>query len=861
MTCAACSARVERAVGALEGVDSCEVNLLLGTMSVTGEAQDSEIISAVVKAGYGIKDAAFAQGGEPTDKGKDEEEYLREQRRNRHRFAIRLISSATLLLFLMYVSMGHVMWGFPLPQLFASNPVGIGLLQLVISSIILVINKHFFINGVRGIVNRAPNMDTLVALGSGASFIYSLAALFAMTVSVAEGDSEGAMALLHGLYFESAAMILVLITVGKLLEAIAKGRTTSAIRELMLLTPPEATVERDGAEVRIPTAELKVGDIMIVRQGENISADGEVVFGEGSINEAMLTGESLPVDRSVGAEVFGGTTLLSGYLKVRVLKVGEDTALSEIVRMVKDASGSKAPVAKIADKVSGIFVPAVMTVAIITAAVWLLLGAEVGYALSRGVSVLVISCPCALGLATPVAIMVGSGVGARCGLLFKNATALEMTGRIRTVVLDKTGTVTEGKPYVSAVMAESVTAEELVARAAALEKMSEHPLARAIVEDAENHELLDRYEAEDFSATPGGVSGLIEGKRYFCGNLSFTEKNLSGEVPRELCRYVEDFSSFAQTPLILSDGEEILGIISLADKVKADSAPAVRSLRKMGLRVVMLTGDNERCAASVASRVGIEEYRAEVLPKDKADIVRELQAEGRVCMVGDGINDAPALTTADVGMAIGAGAHIAIDAADVVLAGGELTGVLDAIRLGRRTLKNIYLNLFWAFCYNIVGIPLAAGAFTSLLGWSLSPMFGALAMSLSSFLVVTSSLSINLFSPTRYKKTKENSKENVNNSLNNSDKEELKDDTDAFENDNNEEENNTMEFEFTIRIEGMMCPHCSGRVKAVLEGFDYVKSADVSHERGDATVIATEGYDIDELEAAIENAGYKVIHG
>lgn len=839
MTCAACSARVERAVSSLRGVDSCQVNLLLGAMSVSGEVSDGEIISAVRAAGYGIQRSNISAVGS------DDDGYIEEQRRARRGVTVRLIGSSVLLLLLMYVSMGHNMWSFPLPALFVENPLVLGLIQLILSASILVINRVFFINGAGAILKLAPNMDSLVALGSGASFVYSVCLLFLMADASVKGDSVRAMELLHGLYFEAAAMILVLITVGKLLEAVAKGRTTNAIKELMLLAPKRVTVEREGKEAVIPSSALTVGDIMILRRGESAAADGVVVFGNGSIDEAMLTGEPLPVDKAEGSGIYSGTTLLSGYLKIKAERVGEETALSEILRTVKDAASGKAPVAKVADRVSGFFVPAVMAIAILTAAVWLILGAEIGFALSRGVSVLVVSCPCALGLATPVAIMVGSGVGARHGILFKTASALEMTGRIKTVVLDKTGTITDGKPSVNRIYPLSENEDEVAALASAIEKMSEHPLGAAIVAYANERGLCDRYCAQDFSAQLGGVSAKIGDSRVVCGSLGFV-RNMIGEArAKEISATVEELSSKGNTPLILCRENTALGIISISDSIKPESRDAVAALHRMGVRTVMLTGDNEGCASAVAAEIGIDEYIAGAFPRDKAEAVKKFSLESEVLMVGDGINDAPALTSAQVGMAIGAGANIAIDSADAVLVGGRLTGVVDAIRLGRRTLKNIYLNLFWAFCYNIVGIPLAAGVFEGLLGWSLSPMFGALAMSLSSFLVVSSSLSINLFRPMRADSLTESK---VNNNIQNTSK-----------SDKTGKGNDKMEKVMILNINGMMCPHCSSRVREALEKIDGVAYADVSHERGDAAIHLDKEVDLEVLVACVENAGYKIV--
>ncbi len=836
MSCAACSSRVERAVSVLADVEHCEVNLLLGTLTVLGDEAEENIVSAVIAAGYAIAspkaDVADASSrrkiGTPS-------------------YVSRLISSVPLLLLLMYISMAHNMWQAPLPSSIEHAPQVIGIIQLLLSGAVIIINRNFFINGAKAAFKLSPNMDTLVALGSGVSFLYSTVKLAVMTVKVSNGDASGAAAELHGLYFESAAMILVLISVGKLLEGIAKGKTTSAIEELMLLTPKMATVEKDGAEYTVNTSELAVGDIVIVRQGEHISADGTVIFGEGTVNEASLTGESLPQEKSAGSEVYSGTVLLSGYLKVRAERVGDGTAVSEILKTVREAAGSRAPVAKAADKVCGVFVPAVIIIATVTFAVWLALGSGIGYALSCAVSVLVISCPCALGLATPVAVMVGSGVGAKNGILYKNAEALELCGKVKTVVLDKTGTITQGEPFVDTVICFGADEREILAKASALEKMSEHPLARAVVRYAEENLGGVEYSADGFSAMAGGVSGYICGNNVICGNAQFIKSRLAQGDLTEIEGSVDKLSDGGKTPLILAENGKVLGIIALSDRIKPDSKEAVKILSRMGVRTVMLTGDNERCAAAVASSVGIEEFRAGVFPAEKAEYIKELKPEGRVMMVGDGVNDAPALTVADVGAAIGAGAHVAIDSAGVVLSSGSILSVCDSLRLGRRTLWNIYLNLFWAFCYNIVGIPLAAGVFSGILGWTLQPMFAAAAMSVSSFLVVISSLSINLFSRTKCKDKCEDKAAQNRDTMIKYEKTETK----CIQED--------MNMQITVKIEGMMCPHCSGRVKSALESLDCVISADVSHERADAIITVRSEADEAAIRTCIENAGYKVI--
>lgn len=852
MTCAACSARVEGAVSKLCGKDKCEVNLLLGTLTVSADIPSEKIIKAVEGAGYGIQ-AENKEENKTRPYG--EGEIISDGGSSVWDFAVRLIISATLLIFLMYISMGHGMFGFPLPAFFEENPLAIGLTQAVISAAVLLVNKHFFINGARGIVRLAPNMDTLVSLGAGASFIYSLCLLFIMSEEINSGNTAAAHSILHGLYFEAAAMIPVLISIGKLLESGAKSKTTAAIRELIMLTPREASVEREDAEIRIATSDIKEGDTVIVRQGESISCDGEIIFGGGSIDESMLTGESIPADKSLGGNVFSGTVLLSGFLKIRADKVGEETAISEIVRMVKEASGSKAPVAKAADKISGVFVPFVLIAAAITLAVWLIMGETVGFALARAVSVLVVSCPCALGLATPVAVMVGSGVGAKRGILYKNAAALEYSGRVKKIFLDKTGTVTEGKPRVEKIYPFGVCEEDFARKIYAAEFMSEHPLARAAVSYAveklgEQATVQIKDKTSEFTASGGGVSVLYDKTYLSCGNLAFTEEKIGKQIPKEIKLVAEKASDKGLTPLFLSEKEKLLGVISIGDRIKPDSKEAVARLKGLGIKVAMLTGDNQRCAAAIAEAVGIEEYKAEIFPADKANFIKECSEKERCCMVGDGINDAPALASATVGMAIGSGSHIACETADIVLRSGSLVSALDAIRLGRRTLLGIYLNLFWAFCYNIVGIPLAAGVFTSVLGWTLNPMFGALAMSLSSFLVVTSSLSINLFSPTRV--FQGSPKNNVNQSLN-SEREKF------FADDIKNKGGNSMNNTVVIKIEGMMCPHCSGRVKAVLEKLDCVYSAEVSHEKGEAKIEFIGDYDIEKIKAAITEAGYKAL--
>ena len=838
MSCAACVARVEKAVGALDGVLSCEVNLLLGSMTVEGDADAKTVCDAVSLAGYSAKEESAV--GKPSSVAAEADVGNGNEKKDTLK---RLIVSASLLALLMYISMGHLMLGMPLFSFLADNAVAIGLTELLISGAIMVINKRFFINGARGIVHLAPNMDTLVALGSAVSYAYSVVLLYLMSADVRLGDFASAHERLHGLYFESAAMILVLITVGKLLESIAKGKTTSAIKELMDLTPKTATVIRDGRELTVAAGDIRVSDVFVVKRGEKIAADGEVIEGEISVDESALTGESMPKDISSGGSVLAATTVSSGYAKIRALKTGEESAIAEVIKMVKEASGSKAPIAKAADKVAGIFVPAVLLVALITLGAWLLLGAEAGFALARAVTVLVISCPCALGLATPVAIMVGSGVGAKRGILFKNARALEAAARIKVVAFDKTGTVTEGRAEITDVVSVSVSESELMSLAVAIEEKSEHPLARAIVRYKETAELSARDDVSNFSAHQGGVSAEISGTAVFGGNRGFIEKKMSLELAGDITEKLDSLSSEGKTVLIFATEKEILGLIALADKIKSDAESAVRELGSMGIKTVMLTGDNKKTAEYVANRIGFEEVVSELLPSDKAKALEELSAKhGSVAMVGDGINDSVALTRADVGIAVGSGADVAIDSADVVLTRGDASGVVSAIKLSRRVLLNIYENLFWAFIYNIIGIPLAAGVFIAPFGWSLNPMFGAAAMSISSFIVVMNALRLNLYNPSKKRiqiKNSENMQINVDKS-----------------------EDKTKMKTITIKIEGMMCPHCSGRVKSALESSELVSAADVSHERGDAiiTLTGSAGEDAREaLCAVIADAGYKVV--
>lgn len=849
MSCAACSARVEKAVNQVPGVTACSVSLLTNSMGVEGEASPSDVIKAVTDAGYG---AQLKEAG--TEKRKADysaqEEML--QDKETPRLKKRLFASLGFLIVLMYFSMGHMMWGWPLPSVLEHNHVAMGLLQLLLTAIIMVINQKFFISGFKSLFKGAPNMDTLVALGSAAAFIYSTAALFAMTDAQLKGDSTLVMSYMHEFYFESAAMILTLITVGKMLEAHSKGKTTDALKGLMKLAPKTAVLVRDGAEVEVHIDEVNKGDIFIVRPGENIPVDGIVIEGATAVNESALTGESIPVDKNPGDLVSAATLNQSGFIKCEARRVGEDTTLSQIIQMVSDAAATKAPIAKVADKVSGIFVPTVITLAVITTIVWLLTGHSVGYALARGISVLVISCPCALGLATPVAIMVGNGVGAKNGVMFKTAVSLEETGKMEIVALDKTGTITNGEPRVTDIWtADAVTEEQLVSVAYALEEKSEHPLAKAVIEYVkENKNLNMDLQTTDFRILPGnGLEGVVDGKKASGGSFSYIEKNVNiDSVVRG--KYVA-LAEEGKTPLFFTMDDKLLGIIAVADVMKADSAEAIKQLENMGIHVVMLTGDNERTAKAIGKQAGVNEVIAGVLPNEKESVIRTLKEKGKVAMVGDGINDAPALTRADIGIAIGAGTDIAIDAADVVLMKSSLMDVPAAIRLSRATLRNIHQNLFWAFFYNCIGIPLAAGVFIPLFHWELNPMFGAAAMSLSSFCVVTNALRLNflkIYDTAKDKKRKASVKSNV---FDKNNKDHACDITCAMK------EDNTMEK--TMKIEGMMCPHCEARVKKTLEDMAQVTEAVVSHVEGTAVVKFTETVENDVLKKAIEDQGYKVL--
>ena len=848
MSCAACSARVEKAVSKVDGVTSCSVSLLTNSMGVEGSATDAQIVEAVEQAGYGASPKGTATESE-NDKANNSLEQLKAAQdalvdRETPKLRNRLIASLIFLVVLMYFSMGHMMWGWPLPEFFNGNHVAMGLLQLLLTVAVMVINQKFFISGFKGLIHGAPNMDTLVALGSAASFGYSVYALFAMTAAQVNGDMDAVMSYMHEFYFESAAMILALITVGKMLEAHSKGKTTDALKSLMQLAPKTATVVRDGVEQEISVDAVKKGDIFVVRPGENIPVDGEIIDGTTAVNESALTGESIPVDKQPKDAVSAATVNQSGFIKCRATRVGEDTTLSQIIQMVSDAAATKAPIAKIADRVSGVFVPAVITIAIITIIAWLIAGETVGFALARGISVLVISCPCALGLATPVAIMVGNGKGAKSGILFKTAASLEATGRTQIVALDKTGTITSGEPKVTDIVPDETFFEEngnnagkLLAIAASVEAKSEHPLAKAIMERAKTDEIAVA-EVTDFSAVVGnGLTAILAGKMIKAGNLAFVSKFV--KVSDDMCAKAVEFSKEGKTPLFFAADDRLCGIIAVADTIKEDSPEAVRQLKNMGIRVVMLTGDNEQTANAIGKQAGVDEVIAGVLPDGKEAVIRKLKKQGRVAMVGDGINDAPALTRADMGIAIGAGSDVAIDAADVVLMKSRLIDVPAAVRLSRATLTNIHENLFWAFFYNVIGIPLAAGLWYPLLGWKLNPMFGAAAMSLSSFCVVTNALRLNLcrvYDPKHDRKATPDRKNKTNKP--------------------NESEEKSMTK--TMNIEGMMCGHCEARVKKALEALDAVSEAAVSHESGTAVVTLSSDISDEKLKETVEAEDYKV---
>ena len=846
MSCAACSARVEKAVKKVPGVTSCSVSLLTNSMGVEGTASPAAILSAVQEAGYGASPKNVS-ASKASDASADLDALADHETPKLKR---RLIASLGFLLVLMYFSMGHMMWGWPLPHWFDGNHVAMGLVQLLLAGIVMVINQKFFINGFKGLIHGTPNMDTLVALGSMASFVWSTYALFAMTRAQVDGSDELVMHYMMEFYFESAAMILTLITVGKMLEARSKGKTTDALKSLMKLAPKTATLVRDGAEVTVAIADVQKGDVFVVRPGENIPVDGVVLEGTSAVNESALTGESIPVDKAVGDKVSAATTNQSGFLRCEATRVGEDTTLAQIIKMVSDAAATKAPIAKIADTVSGFFVPAVISIAVVTTIVWLLLGHELGYALARGISVLVISCPCALGLATPVAIMVGNGLGAKNGILFKTAASLEAAGRTQIVALDKTGTITEGAPRVTDLLpAEGVTETELLTLAAALESRSEHPLAKAVLADAEA-KAITPPEVTDFAALPGnGLAAKLDGMDIYAGNAAFIQTKLT--LPAALAQQAEKLAAEGKTPLFFGGAGRLLGVIAVADTIKEDSPEAICQLQNMGIRVVMLTGDNQRTADAIGRQAGVDEVIAGVLPDGKEAVIRQLQASGKVAMVGDGINDAPALTRADTGIAIGAGTDVAIDAADVVLMNSKLSDVPAAIRLSRATLRNIHENLFWAFIYNIIGIPLAAGLFIPF-GLTLNPMFGAAAMSLSSFCVVSNALRLNLFDlhSTRHDhKTASPAAAPVQSAAENN----KKSDAEAPE---VKTEDNPMKK--TLKVEGMMCGHCEARVKKALEALPEVDEAVVSHEAGTAIVTLNAEVADDVLKNAVEAQDYKV---
>ena len=843
MSCAACSARVEKAVSKVPGVTSCSVSLLTNSMGVEGTASAADIIKAVQDAGYGASPKAAGGAAAASSTNADLDALADHETPKLKR---RLIASVGFLLVLMYFSMGHMMWGWPLPHWFDGNHIAMGLVQLLLAGIVMVINQKFFINGFKGLIHGAPNMDTLVALGSMASFVWSTYALFAMTRAQVDGNSELVMHYMMEFYFESAAMILTLITVGKMLEARSKGKTTDALKSLMKLAPKTATLLRDGAEVTVGIEQVQKGDIFVVRPGENVPVDGIVLEGTSAVNESALTGESIPVDKAEGDKVSAATTNQSGFLKCQATRVGEDTTLSQIIKMVSDAAATKAPIAKIADTVSGFFVPAVITIAVITTIVWLLLGRELGYALARGISVLVISCPCALGLATPVAIMVGNGLGAKNGILFKTAASLEAAGRTQIVALDKTGTITSGEPKVTDILpAEGVTEGELLTLAAALERKSEHPLAKAVLAYTEAQKL-DAPEVTDFAALPGnGLAAKLDGVDIFAGSAVFIQTKVT--VPAALQEKAAALSAQGKTPLFFGGADRLLGIIAVADTIKEDSPRAIKELQNMGIRVVMLTGDNQRTADAIGRQAGVDEVIAGVLPDGKEAVIRQLQAYGKVAMVGDGINDAPALTRADTGIAIGAGTDVAIDAADVVLMNSKLSDVPAAIRLSRATLRNIHENLFWAFIYNVIGIPLAAGVFIPF-GLTLNPMFGAAAMSLSSFCVVSNALRLNLFD--LHSTKRDHAPKNA------SSLPAALTQPAAVENKESTKEDNSMKK--TLNVEGMMCGHCEARVKKALEALPEVDEAVVSHEAGTAIVTLNAEVADDVLKKAVEDQDYKV---
>lgn len=819
MSCAACSTRVEKAVKSVDGVNACAVNLLTNSMGVDGTAKPDEIIKAVVDAGYGAS----------LKNGVDNNAVKKSDDSSQTKFIkIRLIISLVFLLPLMYISMGHTMWGWKLPTALENNHIAIGIIQLLLCSIVMIVNQKFFINGFKGLIHKSPNMDTLVALGSGASFVYSVYALLAMTFV----ETNKAMEYMHQFYFESAAMILVLITVGKMLESYSKGKTTSALKGLMDLAPKMATVIKDGTEQTVPIEQVNVGDIFVVKPGESIPVDAVIIEGETTIDESALTGESIPVDKTVSHRVSAATINQSGFIKCRATKVGDDTMLSQIIKMVSQAAATKAPIAKIADKVSGVFVPTVMLIALITFIVWMFVQNDFGYALSRGISVLVISCPCALGLATPVAVMVGNGVGAKNGILFKTAVSLEETGRIKIVALDKTGTITEGLPKVTDVIPLTTSENELISLAYSLESKSEHPLAKAIVEYAKENNCQEKY-VDGFKAVSGnGLYANLDGKKLCGGSLKYIKSIIT--LDDSVCKRAEELASFGKTPMLFAYDNCVLGIIAVADTIKKDSPIAIKQLKNMGIQVVMLTGDNKKTAQAIGNQVGVDYVISDVLPNEKEGVIRKLSEQGKVAMVGDGINDAPALTRADIGIAINAGADIAIDAADIVLMNNKLSDVPAAIRLSKKTLMNIKENLFWAFIYNIIGIPLAAGCWIALTGWTLSPMFGAAAMSLSSFCVVSNALRLNFVKIYNAKNDKKSK---------------------CIKIDIKEEEKMVL----TFNVEGMMCPHCEATVKKAVEEIEQVESVAASHEKSIVEVTLKNSIDENVIKTAITSAGYTVV--
>ena len=849
MNCAACSARVEKAVSKVKGVTSCSVSLLTNSMGVEGTAESSAVIEAVKAAGYGASLKNAKEENKEAETGLEDTQTPLLKKR--------LIASVVFLIVLMYFSMGHMMWGWPLPAWFTDNHVGMGLVQMILAAIIMVINQQFFISGFKALWHRSPNMDTLVAMGSMASFVWSVYALLAMTRAQTDGNAELVMEYMMEFYFESAAMILTLITVGKMLEARSKGKTTDALKSLISLAPKTAVVERDGKEVTVSIDEVQKGDIFVVRPGENIPVDGQVIEGNSAVNEAAITGESIPVDKAEGDMVRSATINQSGFLRCKATRVGEDTTLSQIIRLVEDASATKAPIAKVADKVSGVFVPVVITIAVITTLVWLLAGQNFAYALARGISVLVISCPCALGLATPVAIMVGNGMGAKSGILFKTAVSLEETGKTQIVALDKTGTITRGEPKVTDVLpAEGISEEELLTMAYTLEQKSEHPLAKAVLEEAQSRELKPRM-ITDFTALPGnGLSGKTEGSSLLGGSYTFIREKIE-ENGEKLQQQAEQLAKQGKTPLLFAKDEKLLGMIAVADVIKEDSPQAIAELQNMGIKVVMLTGDNEQTARAIGKQAGVDEVIAGVLPDGKEQVIGSLKQQGKTIMVGDGINDAPALTRADIGIAIGAGADIAMDAADIVLMKSRLSDIPAAIRLSRATLKNIHENLFWAFFYNVIGIPLAAGVWIPLFGWKLNPMFGALAMSLSSFCVVSNALRLNLFRMYDASKDKKVTHKSASVKKNGAQVKEAQTDMESVQDETLEGDENMIKT--TVKVDGMMCGMCESHVNDAVRNAIEVKKVSSSHKKGTTEILTEQPVDEEKVKAAIEATGYKVL--